>query len=702
MSCDALDVRDLHVSFPGDDAPVPAVRGVDLRIAPGRTLGLVGPSGSGKSALGLAVIGLLSARARVTGSVVVGGTELLGLDDLAMSRHRGRDVAMVFQDPHGSLTPVLRIGAQVDEAVRAHDGAPGAERRGGRRAVRARSLDLLRVVGMADPRRVADAYPHELSGGQRQRVAIAMAIANEPALVIADEPTTALDVTVQAHVLQVLARATQEAGSALLLITHDLGIVAGLADDVAVLDSGRLVEHETVDRLYRSPAHPTTVRLLAAAGGTTTADADVDPAAERADPVADPAADPGATTAEPVLDVRGLRVEYEERRTLAIPGRPSRSATRLGRRASATRVVEGVDLRVDAGECLALVGESGSGKTSTLLRIMDELTGVRTPGVTIEGTVTIRPGGAGGPDGTRNRSAPAGPPHRRSPHLSPHRSTPAQLVFQDASAALDPRMTVAQLIAEAVRAPAHTASSTVSRTNSRAPSRTDVAARVRTALTLVDLPESLLARFPWQLSGGQRQRVAIARALAADPAVLLLDEPVSALDVLVQREIVHLLAELRTRLGLSYLVVAHDLQVVRDLADRVAVMYAGRIVETGSVRSVFASPQHPYTRALLSAAPVPDPVAARAHRPIPLPEPEPEHQPHRRRDRQTHPERHPERTAAGCPVADRCPLIGALDPAAAARCRSTRPELVGHDLAPPDTAAACHHLEAARDRFEPA
>ena len=672
MSRDALAVRDLHVSFPGDDAPVPALRGVDLRIAPGRALGLVGPTGSGKSALGLAVIGLLPARTRVTGSVVVGGTELLGLDDNAMSRHRGRDVAMVFQDPHGSLTPVLRIGAQVDEAVSAHDGTCGTERRG-RRAVRARTLDLLRLVGMADPRRVADAYPHELSGGQRQRVAIAMAIANEPALVLADEPTTALDVTVQAHVLQVLARATQEAGSALLLITHDLGIVAGLADDVAVLDSGRLVEHEPVDRLYRSPAHPTTVRLLAAAGGTA-------PAGSAAGPAADPGAGPDAPertrpdrTAEPVLEVRGLRVEYDERRAL-----PRRPAGRFGRRASATRVVEGVDLRLDAGECLALVGESGSGKTSTLLRIMDELTGVRTPGVTIGGSVTMRAGGPG------NRSEPAGHPSRRSPRRSTRRRPPAQLVFQDASAALDPRMTVAQLIAEAVRPAA----------------RPDVAARVRTVLTLVDLPEPLLARFPAQLSGGQRQRVAIARALAADPEVLLLDEPVSALDVLVQREVVHLLAELRARLGLSYLVVAHDLQVVRDLADRVAVMYAGRIVETGSVRSVFASPQHPYTRALLSAAPVPDPAAARAHRPIPLPEPEPEpaHQPHR--GREPHPERHPQRTAAGCPVADRCPLIGALDPVAAARCRSTRPELVGHDLAPPDTVAACHHLEAARNRFE--
>ncbi len=667
MSCDALAVRDLHVSFPGGDGPVPAVRGVDLRIAPGRTLGLVGPSGSGKSALGLAVIGLLPARARVTGSVLVGGTELLGLDDTAMSRHRGRDVAMVFQDPHGSLTPVLRVGAQVDEAVRAHDGTPGTERRGGRRAVRARTLDLLRLVGMADPRRVADAYPHELSGGQRQRVAIAMAIANEPALVLADEPTTALDVTVQAHVLQVLARATQEAGSALLLITHDLGIVAGLADDVAVLDSGRLVEHEPVDRLYRSPAHPTTVRLLAAAGGTA-------PAGSAAGPAADPGAGPDAPertrpdrTAEPVLEVRGLRVEYDERRAL-----PRRPAGRFGRRASATRVVEGVDLRLDAGECLALVGESGSGKTSTLLRIMDELTGVRTPGVTIGGSVTMRAGGPG------NRSEPAGHPSRRSPRRSTRRRPPAQLVFQDASAALDPRMTVAQLIAEAVRPAA----------------RPDVAARVRTVLTLVDLPEPLLARFPAQLSGGQRQRVAIARALAADPTVLLLDEPVSALDVLVQREIVRLLADLRARLGLSYLVVAHDLQVVRDLADRVAVMYAGRIVETGSVRSVFAHPQHPYTRALLSAAPVPDPVAARAHRPIPLPEPT--HQNHRGRDR----EWRPERAAVGCPVVDRCPLIGALDPAAAARCRSTGPDLVGHDLAPPDTAAACHHLEAARDRFE--
>lgn len=596
---DALQVRDLHVRFASAHGEVHAVRGVDLTVRRGRTLGLVGRSGSGKSALGLAIMGLLPAGARASGSVRVGGLDLLGRSDAELSRHRGRELAMVFQDTGSALTPVLRVGAQVAEAVRVHGGS--------RRAAAARTTELLRLVGLDDPRRIGEAYPHELSGGQRQRIAIAIALANEPGLVIADEPTTALDVTVQAQVLDVLAAATRQTGAALLLITHDLGVVAGLADEVAVLERGEIVETAVVDELFRRPAHPVTRRLLAA---TPRLDAPThSPAHLAPPPPASPRLEP-PPDAPPLLQVRDASVRYRSRRAGRLGG--GRGAPPVGPPATAAwwsrtagraprqtprPAVDGVDLHVDAGECLCVVGESGSGKSSLLRLVMDCLTGARTLDATVTGSVTAhRPG-----------ATVVGPP--------------AQLVFQDSSGALDPRLSVGDTLAQALAIAAGRAAGARSRSGQdpgrgvrSGPAPGELSEQRRRLLRLVDLPPEVLGRYPWQLSGGQRQRVGIARALAGDPALLLLDEPVSALDVLVRADILALLARLRQELGIAYLVVAHDLAVVRQLADRVAVMRAGRIVETGGVDAVFERPQHAYTRELLAAVPVPDPAAARGRR----------------------------------------------------------------------------------------
>ncbi len=555
----ALSVRDLRVRFGSEAGGVQALRGIDLTLTAGRTLGLVGESGSGKSTAGLAIIGLLPPRARVEGSVRLGERELLGSSDAQLSRVRGAGIGMIFQDPAGALTPVHTVGAQVSEALTIH-GAP-------RRAADRRALELLDLVGLPEPRRTGAAYPHELSGGQRQRVAIAIAVANEPAVVIADEPTTALDPTVQDQVLRVLRRTTRELGSALLLITHDLAVVAGMADEVAVLRDGRIVEHASVDRLYAHPAHDYTRRLLAA---TPRLDA---PGPARASRVG-----------EPALRVRGLTVDVAPRRIARqLVGGPSGRGPRPVRRwpprprgASPRRIVDHVDLEVAEGECLALVGESGAGKSSVLRAIMD-----LDPSRPDAGQVVLDGAALRDRADVRRRLYPA-----------------VQLIFQDAGAALDPRLSVAELVGEPLR---------VAGLPARA--RTPEVCRL---LDLVGLESRLLDQFTAQLSGGQRQRVAIARALATTPRILLLDEPVSALDVCVQAEILDLLERLRTDLGLGFVIVAHDLALVRRIADRIAVMRDGRIVEAGTAEEVFAAPCHPHTRALLAAVPIPDPAAERA------------------------------------------------------------------------------------------
>ncbi|MEV0192831.1 ABC transporter ATP-binding protein [Kitasatospora purpeofusca] len=675
-----LSVRDLRVSFPSEQGPVDAVRGVDFDLLPGRTLGIVGESGSGKSATALALMGLLPPTADVGGRILLGGRDLAAMDDTALARVRGKDIGMVFQDPMSALTPVLSVGRLLSQALRVH-------RDLSRRDAWEQAVELLDLVGIPDPRERAKAFPHEFSGGMRQRVVIALAIANKPAVLVADEPTTALDVTVQAQILDVLRLAQRESGAALVLITHDLGVVAGHADDVAVMYAGRIVEHAGVDELFARPAMPYTARLLAAVptadsgvrrplvpiGGeppslsalpdgcafaprctvaqdvcrTTEPDLTAPAgrpgrvACHRAQEIADGTLDP-AGPAAPVAPARAeqrtagdvvLRVED------LIKTFPVTRGALLKRRVGTLQVVNGVGFELRAGETLALVGESGSGKTTTLREVLR----LRTPeGGRIE---------VAGTDVATLRSAAQVRELRRE----------IQIVLQDPTDALDPRLTVFDLLAEPLRA--------------AGADRTAVRSRIPQLLDLVGLDRAVGDRFPAALSGGQRQRVGIARALAREPKLLVLDEPLSALDVSVQAEIVNLLLRLKRELGLAYLVVAHDLAVVRYFSDRIAVMYLGHIVESGTTEEIFARPRHPYTKALLSAVPLPDPRRERRRERIVLQGEQPS----------------AARLPTGCVFLDRCPLHREAEESVRTRCRTERPSTV----AAPDGSDhryACHAL----------
>ncbi|WP_168706120.1 dipeptide ABC transporter ATP-binding protein [Gordonia paraffinivorans] len=692
-----LQVRDLRVDFPSEAGTIHAVRGLDLDLTPGRTTALVGESGSGKSVSALAVLGLLPDRARVEGSVALRGRELTGLSDKEMSAIRGAEIAMVFQDPLSSLTPVFTVGAQISEALRAHRSMSA-------RQAWTRAVELLDLVGIGDPQRRARAFPHELSGGMRQRVMIAMAIANDPAVIVADEPTTALDVTIQAQILDLLDTARRETGAAMLLITHDLGVVAGHADDVVVMYAGRAVETADVDTLFERPRMPYTIGLL---GAVPRVDRRTDalipipgsppalrgigdecqfaprcPVAvddcRRTEPRLIEVGAPGAgSPAHRAACIRAGEIGADGRigdepvfgaaETLPrspAPDRDSRppvlevagltkvfplTSGLLRRRVGEVRAVNGIDFDIRRGETLALVGESGSGKSTTLLEIMDF---AQPPGV-------VRIGGVD----------PAAVPRRAAKALR----RKVSIVFQDPADALDPRFTAFDLIAEPLRA--------------LGVPKPDTEIRVDALMRRVGLDPVHTDRFPSAFSGGQRQRLAIARALATEPDLIVLDEPLSALDVSVQAEIVNLIRRLQTDSDVAYLVVAHDLSVVRHMADRVAVMYLGSIVEIGAADAVFAAPAHPYTRALLSAVPVPDPRVERERRPIIL---------HGEQPSAT-------REIVGCAFAGRCPLHARLDEARRERCRTSGPLLrpaIGSDAAgtapSPDHRAACHFLEVER------
>ncbi|WP_299576327.1 ABC transporter ATP-binding protein [uncultured Williamsia sp.] len=617
-----LEITDLRVSFPTESGVLDAVRGVDLTIAAGRCTAVVGESGSGKSVTSLAIMGLLPDTAERSGSIRLQGREIGDLDDRAMSGLRGAQISMIFQDPLTALTPVYTVGDQIVEALRAHGDI-------GRSQAADRAVELLDLVGIPDARRRAKAFPHELSGGMRQRVVIAIAIANDPALIIADEPTTALDVTIQAQVMDLLATIRRETGAALLLITHDLGLVAGAADDVAVMYAGRVVERARADDLYRHPRMPYTAGLLASiprvdsdqAGplvpipgqppvlidvakacpfaprcpaATTACTAsepalaavgpDHDAACHRAEEISgsgdidghpifaatdDDVDAPVPTGDEVVLRVRGLTKEFPLLRGI------------LRRQDGSVYAVDGLDFDVHQGETMAIVGESGSGKTTTLLEILRA-----EPGTT--GSVEI--GGVDFSTLSRRRLRTA----RKA----------VQIVFQDPMGSLNPRMTVRDIVAEPLTA--------------YGTPRREIDGRVRELMRLVGLDPAHASRFPAAFSGGQRQRIGIARALAVNPALVVLDEPVSALDVSIQASVINLLNHLKREIGVAYLFVAHDLSVVRHLADRVAVMYLGRFVEIGPATAVFGDPQHPYTRALLSAIPIPDPQVERTRERIVL------------------------------------------------------------------------------------
>jgi peptide/nickel transport system ATP-binding protein len=540
-----LRVDDLRVGFVTEEGVVQAVDGVSFDLFPGEVLAIVGESGSGKSVTAQTIVGLTrSPNARIEGSVRLGDEELIDADDAALRKVRGERIAMVFQDPMTSFNPVYRIGRQLTEAMRARRSkATAAE-------VRERAIGLLAAVGLPNPERQFDRYPHELSGGMRQRALIAMALMLEPGLLIADEPTTALDVTIQAQILELLRELNRERGLATILITHDFGVVAEIADRVLVMHEGRIVERGDLDQVFYSPRDAYTRKLLGAV-------VRLDQAPQLRPP----------RSGSPLLEVSDLVKHFPVKRGLLVD-----------REVDRVRAVDGVSFGVARGETLGLVGESGSGK-STLSRTILQLLRPTSGSVRFEGREI------------------AGLSRRQ---MQPLRAQ-MQMVFQDPYASLNPRKRIGQIVGEPLRV------------QSRA-SGVELRRRVQELLERVGLTAAHYQRYPHEFSGGQRQRVGIARALALEPKLVIADEPVSALDVSIRAQILDLLAELQDEFGLTYVFVAHDIGVVRHVSDRIAVMHDGRIVEQGPSDQICERPSDPYTKTLLAAVPVPDPREARARR----------------------------------------------------------------------------------------
>jgi peptide/nickel transport system ATP-binding protein len=522
-----LDVEDLSIRY----AESVVVGGVSFAVKSGESVGLVGESGSGKTQTALAILGLLPGNAVASGSIKFDGQELLGASEQSLDQIRARRIAMVFQDPMLALNPYVRIGKQIVRILIAHDVCDAASARG-------RVIAMLEAVGLPDPERQASAYPHQLSGGMRQRAMIASALITDPDLLIADEPTTALDVTVQAQILELLDAIRKD--TALLLITHDLGVIAGQCERMLVMQKGRLIESGPTDELFRSPQQPHTKAMLAAAPRISTSDI------------------PSPASSIVILNVDDTSVSYRE------PGHGQLHAVR------------DVDLQLNEGETVAIVGESGSGKSSLVRAIL---------GLKPARDGTVRYCGDELPRDARSRSTAI----RRD----------LQMVFQDPVGSLNPQMRVVDIVREPLL------------THEQDVDRDDSKRRVVKMLEQVGLDDSYLDRFPHELSGGQAQRVAIARALILGPRVLVCDEAVAALDGSVREQILGLLRRIQETSGLSILFISHDLGVVREISHRVMVMYLGRLAELASNAALFERPQHPYTRALIDAVPVPDPAKQR-------------------------------------------------------------------------------------------
>ncbi|MCP1501737.1 peptide/nickel transport system ATP-binding protein [Curtobacterium herbarum] len=529
-------VDDLTVTFATDGGAVDAVKGVSLDVRPGEVLALVGESGSGKSVTARSMLRLMPETATLGGAVMLEGTDVVAVGSQKLRELRGTAGAMVFQEPSTALNPVFTVGWQIAEGLRAHGGVSKKE-------ARAKAIDYLRRVGIPDPETRVDHYPHQFSGGQKQRVVIASALALEPSVIIADEPTTALDVTVQAEILDLLRRCRDEFGAAIVIITHNMGVVADLADRVAVMYQGEVVEEAPVEQLFAAPQADYTKRLLAAV-----------PRLEASTGVARRAL--VTEDVEPVVSATGLEIEY--------PGR-------LG--SPAFRAVKGVDLAIRPGEVLGLVGESGSGKT-TIGRAIAGLTKITGGSLNVLGTEML---------GYKERDF-----KRLRKDIG--------FVFQDPATSFNPLLTIAECVAEPLVVHGVASSPRAARK------------QVDELMEAVQLPAAYGDRYPHELSGGQRQRASLARSLALRPKLLIADEPTSALDVSVQARVLELFLELQQDFGFASLFISHDLAVVGALSDRIAVLYRGDLVETGTTAEVLGAPQHPYTQRLLASLPVPDPT----------------------------------------------------------------------------------------------
>ncbi|MFM9432372.1 ABC transporter ATP-binding protein [Arthrobacter sp. MP_2.3] len=576
-----LEVRNLSVDFGVDRKWVPAAIGLNYEVHAGEVLAIVGESGSGKSASSMALLGLLPSNSRVSGSVKLGGKELLGVNEANIRAVRGKDVAVIFQEPMTALNPVYTVGAQIVETVRLHSEVSPAE-------AKQRALRMLELVELPDPEKAFRSYPHQLSGGQRQRAMIAQSLSCDPKLLIADEPTTALDVTVQAEILDLMRNLRNKLDSAIVLITHDMGVVADLADRIAVMRRGVIVESGTAAEIFHDPQHEYTRALLAAVphlgqGGTdSVAEVDVTAAlaaATHAEIVSIPeeellrreqvnakalaAARAPSPEGVPVLELTGVAIEYPKQG-----------------RVPAFRAVEDANLVIYPGQVVGLVGESGSGKT-TIGRA----------------AVGLLPVAAGTMKVVGQDISAAKSNGRQLHEMRRH----VGMVFQDPSSSLNPRLPIGESIGEPMFL-------------AKVAKGADLQKRIEALLDQVELPREYRNRYPHELSGGQKQRVGIARALALKPKLMVADEPTSALDVSVQAKVLDLFQNLQRELGFACLFVTHDLAVVDVLADRICVMQRGRIVEQGTRDQILRNPQEPYTQRLLAAVPLPDPEKQRERR----------------------------------------------------------------------------------------
>ncbi|MBP1905518.1 peptide/nickel transport system ATP-binding protein [Paenibacillus turicensis] len=533
-----LQVKNLTVSFQGREQEIEAVRGVSFEVKRGETLGIVGESGSGKSVTARSIMRLLPSPPSFMkdGEVIFLGQDLAQYSEKEMEAIRGKDMGMIFQDPMTSLNPTIKIGKQIAESLIKHQKLSKKE-------AKKEAIEMLKLVGIRDSERRFEQYPHEFSGGMRQRVMIAIALACRPALLIADEPTTALDVTVQAQILNLMKNIQERFGTSIILITHDLGVVAGMCDQVLVMKDGVIVERGSTNEIFENPQHPYTLKLLHAL--------------PRLDDKKKPKATPTVITgghAKPILQVNSLSQHFN-----------------LGK-GNILKAVNDISFHIHEGETLGVVGESGCGKSTTgraILRLHEPTQG----DILYQGVAVNR---------------------LKAPEMKVMRKH-MQMIFQDPYASLNPRLKVLDIIGEALDV------------HQLGGSKEKRKYRVEELLDMVGLDPAFASRYPHEFSGGQRQRIGIARALAVEPKFIVCDEPLSALDVSIQSQIVKLLEELQQRLGLTYLFIAHDLSMVKHISDRVAVMYMGKIVEMAESEELYSNPQHEYTKKLLAAIPVPDP-----------------------------------------------------------------------------------------------